>query len=86
MAAIEVLKTAGTVLVIDWPHREVPETLARAGLRVVVRGGPGLKDPRGCWLPDEERRQAGVMVRSAGLDHLTEPYIAGVARQIELSA
>jgi hypothetical protein len=30
--------------VIDWPSREVPETLARAGFHVVVRGGPGPED------------------------------------------
>lgn len=33
-----------TVLVIDWPSRDVPETLARAGVDVVVRGGPGPGD------------------------------------------
>ena len=38
------LKSTGTVLVIDWPTKEVPETLARAGLRVVVRGGPCSED------------------------------------------
>jgi hypothetical protein len=38
------LKSTGTGLVIDWPTKEVPETLARAGLRVVVRGGPGSED------------------------------------------
>jgi sugar phosphate isomerase/epimerase len=44
MTPIERLKSTGTVLVIDWPAKEVPETLARAGLRVVVRGGPGPED------------------------------------------
>ena len=29
---------------IDWPSRDVPESLARAGLRVIVRGGPGPED------------------------------------------
>jgi hypothetical protein len=38
------LRSTGTVLVIDWPTKEVPETLARAGLRVVVQGGPGPED------------------------------------------
>ncbi len=33
-----------SVLVIDWPSREVPESLARAGLRVFVRGGSGPQD------------------------------------------
>jgi sugar phosphate isomerase/epimerase len=44
MTPTERLKSTGTVLVIDWPAKEVPETLARAGLRVVVRGGPGPED------------------------------------------
>jgi predicted CoA-binding protein len=37
----DVLATADTVLVVDWPTRDVPESLARAGLRVFVHGGPG---------------------------------------------
>lgn len=42
--AVEVLRACETVLVIDWPRREVPESLVRAGLRVIVRGGPGPED------------------------------------------
>lgn len=42
--ASETLKAAKSVLVIDWPSEEVPESLARAGLHVVVRGGPGPTD------------------------------------------
>ncbi len=42
----EIFRTVQTILVIDWPSKEVPETLARAGFRVVVRGGPGLKTTR----------------------------------------
>lgn len=33
-----------TVLVIDWPSKEVPELLALAGFNVVVHGGPGPED------------------------------------------
>ena len=40
----EIFRTVQTILVIDWPSKEVPETLARAGFRVVVRGGPGPED------------------------------------------
>ena len=39
--AIEILRAVETVLVIDWPSKEVPGLLARARLRVLVRGGPG---------------------------------------------
>lgn len=40
----DVLAQATTVLVVDWPTPEVPEALARAGLSVVVHGGPGPGD------------------------------------------
>jgi predicted CoA-binding protein len=33
-----------TILVIDWPSKEVPEVLALAGFAVVVRGGPEPTD------------------------------------------
>ena len=38
--AEEILAQARTVLVVDWPAPEVPASLARAGLRVFVHGGP----------------------------------------------
>ena len=132
------LEDIHTILVIDWPSREVPEMLARAGFHVVVRGGPGpqdfsafewngsevlvrrtgrapesadliyafrpftelpdivalaaglhahtvwtqsglsaagVKDPRGCWLPHDERESARKLVESAGLHFVAEPYI-----------
>jgi hypothetical protein len=40
----DLLRTARSVLVIDWPSRDVPELLARAGFEVTVRGGPGPDD------------------------------------------
>lgn len=145
MKAENFLRTVRSVLLIDWPDLDVPETLARAGLRVVVRGGPGpedfssyewkdgqivvrrighpperadlvyayrpltelpeivgaaralqsqavwtqsgrsaagTKDPKGCWLPEEELRAAQTLVRSAGLLHISEPYIADAARSL----
>ncbi len=44
MEAKELLAAAKTILVIDWPLAEVPETLALAGFDVVVKGGPGPAD------------------------------------------
>jgi hypothetical protein len=41
-----VLRAARSVLVVDWPSRDVPDGLAAAGLEVVVKGGPGPLDPR----------------------------------------
>ena len=40
----DVLKTIKTILVIDWPSKEVPELLVLAGFHVVVQGGPGPED------------------------------------------
>lgn len=40
----DVFRNVHTVLVIDWPDKEVPELLARAGFQVVVHGGPGPED------------------------------------------
>jgi hypothetical protein len=39
-AAAELLRAAETVLLIDWPNRDVPEALARAGLEVLANEGP----------------------------------------------
>ena len=142
------LKTVDTVLVIDWPSKDVPEALALAGFHVVVRGGPGpedysayevnngavvarhvgrpperadliysyrplkdlpgiivtaknlnvktiwtqsglsavgTKDTKGCWVPEEELRAARDLVQSAGLEHVAEPYIGDLAREIRAS-
>ncbi len=40
----ETFKNIDTVLVIDWPNKDVPQSLALAGFHVVVRGGPGPQD------------------------------------------
>ena len=37
------IQNVDTVLVIDWPNRDVPEALALAGFHVYV-GGPGPED------------------------------------------
>jgi len=39
----DLLKAARTILVIDWPSKELPEVLALAGFQVVVHSGPGQK-------------------------------------------
>jgi predicted CoA-binding protein len=36
-----VLASARSVLLVDWPSRDVPDTLAGAGYRVVVKAGLG---------------------------------------------
>ena len=39
-----ILAGARTLLVVDWPTRDVPDALALAGYEVVVHGGPGPED------------------------------------------
>ena len=145
MNTTEILQHAHSILLIDWPTTDVPESLVQAGLRVFVKGGPapddffacdwrgnelvqqrvghppdradivysyrplselpaivdlaksvhakiiwtqsGLcsdhtKDPRGCWLSNFEHNSARCFVQSAGLEHISQPYIADVARQL----
>lgn len=139
------LKSAKSILVIDWPSRDVPEALARAGFDVVVRGGPGptdfsrykvsgdkvitekagrapervdvvychrpmselgeivatakslhakaiwmqsglsaegVKDPKGCWMAEDQSLAARKIVESSGLMLVAEPYIADLARNL----
>lgn len=145
MDAKEVLKNARTILLIDWPNKDVPETLTRAGFRVFVHGGPGpedyylyefnggeivsrrtdsrpdqadlvysyrplaelaqtideaqavgakilwmqsglspdgKEDPKACWMTEEDIKSAQRQVKPAGLELITQSYIADVARQI----
>jgi hypothetical protein len=42
--ARQILALSRSVLLIDWPSRDVPTTLAAAGFAVTVRGGPGPAD------------------------------------------
>ena len=143
--APSVLAAARSILVVDWPTRDVPDALALAGLEVVVHGGPGPedyvasvvedgevverqvgrppdhadivythrpldelteivstavavgaravwvqsgldvegeKDPRGCWMADEDAAEARAIVESAGLLYVDRPYIADTAREL----
>ena len=54
----EILAAAQSVLVVDWPTPDVPETLARCGFEVVVHGGPGPED----WTA--YRAEEGEVVRT----------------------
>lgn len=141
----DILRMVDTVLVIDWPTKDVPVMLTLAGFYVVVRGGSGpadysvyelnngevvtygvgrpperadliythrpfselpeivatakslhaktiwtqsgfsaagVKDPKGCWVPEEEQRLARNLVEAAGLNYVSELYIGDVAREI----
>ncbi len=52
--ANSVLAGARSFLLIDWPTRKVPDTLARAGYEVVVHGGPGPEDYTAYEIADGE--------------------------------
>jgi hypothetical protein len=39
--ADEVLSGTRSVLIVDWPSRDVPDTLSEVGYEVTIKGGPG---------------------------------------------
>jgi predicted CoA-binding protein len=74
------------------PFSELQEIIATAkGLHaktIWTQSGlsaAGVNDPKGCWTPEEELRSARDLVRSAGLNYVTQPYIGDVAREIRAS-
>jgi predicted CoA-binding protein len=52
--AARLLAGARSILVIDWPSRDVPAALTAAGLTVIVKGGPGPRDYAAWELADGE--------------------------------
>jgi hypothetical protein len=75
------------------PMAELPGivTVAQAiGARTIwLQSGltsTGTGDPRGCWVPEEESREAREMVESVGLSYVEEPYIADAVRELGLVA
>jgi predicted CoA-binding protein len=91
--AEQILAAASTVVVVDWPSRDVPETLARAGYTVLVKGGPGPADYSAWELRDGEvvTRRTGEPPGSADLVYAHRPVaelagIAGMARELGAAA
>jgi predicted CoA-binding protein len=143
--AVETLRNARSVLVIDWPSPDVPDSLVRAGHEVYLKSGPGprdnnireledgeivvrpvgeapghvdlvyayrpeaelpaivsaakqlgatalwwqsghadadaaVKDPRGCWVGDEQSRRIRELAESQGLGYVDDVYIGDAAR------
>ena len=60
--ADRLLEAARSVLLVDWPSRDVPETLVRAGYTVFVKGGP---EPDNYWV--HELRDDDVVGRRVGV-------------------
>jgi predicted CoA-binding protein len=78
----QVLDTARTVVVVDWPTKDVPETLARAGYTVLVKGGPE---------PDVVPRRTGEAPAAADLVYSYRPVgelpgIVAMAREFGAGA
>ena len=57
----QILRETGSILVVDWPSKDVPETLTRAGYTVLVKGGP---EPDNYWA--YEVRDGEVVSRRTG--------------------
>ena len=87
MTSDELLRDATSVYVIDWPSRDIPDTLARSGLLTYVHGGP---------RPDHvdvfEVREGGaveIVKRGSVPDHADFVYsyrpVAEVGRIVEIA-
>lgn len=68
----DLLRACSSVLVIDWPSDDVPETLARGGRSVHVKGGPGPAD-----YSIRELADGSVTARKTGRppDHVDLVYV-----------
>ena len=83
------LRDARSILVIDWPSRDVPVALARAGIEVTVRGGPSPDDYSVYQASGDEVtvRKAGAAPRRVDLVYCYRPMeelegIAEMARSL----
>jgi predicted CoA-binding protein len=80
--AVQTLRDASRILVIDWPSPDVPESLARSGHTVIVKGGPGPRDYNARDLRDGEvvSRALGDAPESVDLVYVYRPEaeIAGI--------
>ena len=83
--AHSILADARSVLLVDWPTRDVPDSLALAGLDVAVHGGPGPED----WFTYEVEegevveRRVGVPPEHADVVYTYRPLdeLAGIVDQ-----
>jgi hypothetical protein len=87
-AAARVLAGAQNVLVIDWPSRDVPASLAFAGFTVLVKGGPGPADYNSWHIEDGEPRvtATGPRAQPRGPGLLPPPGESGQARDLAIAA
>jgi hypothetical protein len=76
MGASRILAQTRSVLVIDWPSRDVPAALAAAGFEVTVKGGPGPTDYTVWEISDGEvvTRPLGRALEHADLVYCHRPF------------
>ena len=74
--ASRILAQTRSVLVIDWPSRDVPAALAAAGFEVTVKGGPGPTDYTVWEVTDGEvvTRPLGRALEHADLVYCHRPF------------
>ena len=74
--ASRILAQTRSVLVIDWPSRDVPAALAAAGFEVAVKGGPGPTDYTVWEITDGEvaTRPLGRALEHADLVYCHRPF------------
>src|SRR5215469_6612570 len=74
--AARILAGCRSVLLVDWPSRDVPATLAAAGFAVTVKGGPGPTDYTAWELTDGElvTRPLGRAPGHADLIYCHRPF------------
>ncbi len=71
----QLLEAASIVLIVDWPSKDVPDTLVRAGYTVMVEGGPEPDNYSVHDLSDGKvvRRAAGRRPEQADLVYTHRP-------------
>lgn len=89
MTPEELLRASGTIVLVDWPLRSVPETLARAGYRVISADGPGPEDYASYEVDGDEvvTRHVGRLPERADIVYSHRPVgelaeIARMAREL----
>jgi hypothetical protein len=92
MSPFEILSRTSAILLFDWPSRELPEGLVRAGFQVTVRSGPGPEDYSAYEPADGEVvvRRVGRPPAKAELVYVYRPLselpgILQIARQVGAS-
>jgi len=74
------------------PLAEMPEIIATAlslhAKAVWIQSGlsaAGIRDGKGCWIPEAELALARQLAVSAGLEFIAEPYIGDAARDFAVT-